>query len=101
VSEKMKCSRCRQPISDEVYGQIRERERRYCNCAECGEVCSDYYMVRNEVWAAAGMSHGVLHLRCLEKRLGRDLTLDDFMDSPANAAIRFGWRMCSDARNSL
>jgi hypothetical protein len=72
-------------------------------CADCGRDTlgtsdHDYYMVRDEVWAAAGMpatdpfrdphQPGVfLHRRCLEKRLGRQLVRDDYTSAPVNAPI--------------
>lgn len=42
----------------------------------------DSYIVRDEVWREAGMdgySSGFLCTPCLQKRLGRDLTDDDFL----------------------
>jgi hypothetical protein len=41
---------------------------------------SEIYMVRNKVWAAAGMEPGggCLCIGCLEKRLGRQLRPKDF-----------------------
>jgi hypothetical protein len=56
----------------------------------------DWYVVHDHVWAAAGMpvdpdreppcaGEGFLHVLCLEKRLGRELTADDFpADVPLN-----------------
>jgi hypothetical protein len=43
-------------------------------------------MVHDAVWKAAGMEPygGVLCIGCLEERLGRHLTADDFMDVPLN-----------------
>jgi hypothetical protein len=39
-----------------------------------------YYMVTDELWAASGMkpNGGMLCLGCLEQRIGRPLTVDDF-----------------------
>ena len=47
-------------------------------------------MVRNAVWAAAGMDSyqaGYLHMRCLEERLGRKLTGSDVLVLFTNAGI--------------
>jgi hypothetical protein len=54
--------------------------------ADLGEV----YMVHNELWARAGMepNGGFLCIGCLERRLGRRLTPDDFTDCPLNADQR-------------
>jgi len=38
------------------------------------------YMVHNDVWAAAGLTDGWACVGCLEERLGRELTPDDFGD---------------------
>jgi hypothetical protein len=59
-----------------------EIDRRFhCgDCDKCTSSIGEYYMVRNEIWAASGLepNDGMLCLRCLERRLGRELTLDDF-----------------------
>jgi hypothetical protein len=46
----------------------------------------EWYMVHDDVWKAAGMETmgGALCIGCLEERLGRDLTADDFKDCPLN-----------------
>lgn len=59
------------------------------------------YVLCDEVWRATGLAYhdGVLHLECVEKRIGRELRLDDFSDKPKknghniNDAIRFGARL--------
>lgn len=51
----------------------------------------EWYMVKDEVWAEAGLradrkSHGeFLCIGCLESRLGRELTPEDFGPEPVNA----------------
>lgn len=66
-------------------------------CVDCGvdtyaRGVDEYYMVHNEVWAAAGMlpRDGMLCIGCLEARLGRRLTAVDFTDVPVND-LRWGW----------
>jgi hypothetical protein len=59
-----------------------EIDRRF-HCVDCGKCTSssgEYYMVRDEIWAASGLGpiDGMLCLRCLERRIERELTLDDF-----------------------
>jgi hypothetical protein len=62
-------------------------------CKKCARLCldcdkdtvtgdGDYYMVRDEVWAASGVTPGggMLCITCLERRVGRELTLADFRD---------------------
>ena len=48
-------------------------------CDDCGSR-ADYYMVQNDVWTAAGnpSSDGIICIACLEDRLDRRLTRDDF-----------------------
>lgn len=70
------------------------------SCRDCGEPIAEYervgwlrvwrpvwpwewYMVRDEVWAAARMTEGFLCVGCLEGRLERPLTQRDFADVPA------------------
>lgn len=78
-------------------------------CMECRRI--DLYMVRDEVWMTAVPNYFRLRpsrrredlltnlcLRCLEKRLGRPLTLQDFTDTEVNDPIRFGWDMALRAR---
>jgi len=53
-------------------------------CVDCGKpfYLDHEYIVRNAVWAAAGMkgwASGLLHRPCLEKRLGRKVTVDEFL----------------------
>lgn len=68
------------------------------DCKDCSKsTFDDYYMVKDEIWAEAGMpaiaprhDTGMLHRACLEKRIGRPLTLDDYTDYPVNNWIREG-----------
>lgn len=64
-------------------------------CLHCQEPMGmDYYMVTDQVWISAGVPEKAeLHLTCLETRLGRRLTIEDFTDVPVNQMIRFGWEM--------
>jgi hypothetical protein len=75
-------------------------------CADCGKgtlrsLNGDWYMVHDEVWAAACMPSRVdlgstengghrgayLCRHCLEKRLGRRLTRNDYTSAPVNSRI--------------
>ncbi|MGA2321569.1 MAG: hypothetical protein ABSG95_12645 [Solirubrobacteraceae bacterium] len=67
-------------------------------CADCGVNTTPYtgkrgcrhigrwedYMVRDEIWTAAGVGEGFLCVGCLELRLGRRLESGDFVDVPIN-----------------
>ena len=76
-------------------------------CVDCGTDTnptngqrSEFYMVHDEVWAAAGIepNGGCLCVGCLEKRLGRKLWSGDFRDVPINDLTNqdgekaFSWR---------
>lgn len=59
------------------------------DCKDCNKSTfrSDYnyYMVKNELWAKAfGAGPGMLCIPCLEKRIGRELVIDDFAKVPLN-----------------
>jgi hypothetical protein len=57
------------------------------SCEDCGtSTFGEYYMVHDEVWADTGMAPdgGLLCVGCLERRLGRRLTPDDFTSCPLN-----------------
>lgn len=56
-------------------------------CQSCGTGNLAPYMVRDEVWSAAGFREGLACVRCVQARLGRRLTLDDFADLPVNEIV--------------
>jgi hypothetical protein len=65
------------------------QEEAEANCVDCrwnAVRLGEWYMVHDDVWKAAGMETmgGALCIGCLEERLGRDLTADDFKDCPLN-----------------
>jgi hypothetical protein len=62
-------------------------------CRDCGidtlpagwDARAEWYMVHDEIWSAAGMPpRGYLCIGCLQRRLGRELTRDDFTDALVN-----------------
>jgi len=53
-------------------------------CHDCESEDFQYYSVKNELWEQYGFGLGLLCLPCFEKRLGRKLTKDDFIDCPLN-----------------
>jgi hypothetical protein len=49
----------------------------------------EYYMIHNELWAQANPQiNGMLCIGCLEIRLGRTLTSEDFTDASINRPYR-------------
>ena len=56
-------------------------------CVDCEVhtgIIGDYYMVHKHLWAEFGSDDGMLCIACLENRMGRTLTPDDFSDAPVN-----------------
>lgn len=67
-----------------------ERDIKQWTCEDCGIDTFltrnvDYYMVYDAIWQRHGCAFGMLHIACLEKRMGRKLVApDDFTDCPVN-----------------
>ena len=61
----------------------------YCDdCGECTNCIGEYYMVEDEVWYSAlspMRKADMLCVGCVELRIGRLLTKDDFSDAPLNS----------------
>ena len=79
-------------VPDEYDDDRFEALCRDCGVDTLGTPEGDWYMVRDEVWAAAGMPSTsefdvFLHRRCLEERLGRRLTAADYTDAPVKPAV--------------
>lgn len=73
--------------------------RRPWTCVVCEKPTMDAYMVRNEVWVAAGFGpRDLAHPTCLEHRLGRPLGLGDLSDAPINDIIRWAWSRGTESR---
>lgn len=65
-------------------------------CHACGGVTFSMYAVYNSVWLKAMpglLEHEHLHLECLERKLGRFLSIADFPYLPVNYQIFFGLRL--------
>ena len=44
----------------------------------------EYYMVHADIWQKHGAGYGMLCVGCLEDRMGRRLSAEDFTDAPVN-----------------
>jgi hypothetical protein len=56
-------------------------------CTNCN---GEYYMVHDDVWSSAfSKKRGMLCIGCLESRLGKLLTKDDFTAAPLNSMNLF------------
>jgi hypothetical protein len=63
------------------------RKNRKWLCVDCGECTKlEHYFVKNTVWQGlANMPEaGMLHVLCLERRIGRKLNPTDFTDAHIN-----------------
>ena len=57
-------------------------------CPHCKKETYDDYMVKDEVWKAAGLTYRQnVHLRCLAEMLGRPLMPDDLTEVPVNEDV--------------
>jgi hypothetical protein len=68
-------------------------------CVDCGKDTGggEYYTVEDDLWAASGAEDGMLCLACLERRIGRPLTEDDFTALCPTASA---WKRHLAARHS-
>lgn len=64
------------------------RQKSFC-CYDCEIEDPDYYMVKEEIWKEYGASLGQLCFKCLEKRMGRKLKVEDFTDCLVNNENEF------------
>jgi hypothetical protein len=58
-------------------------------CHDCDDDDIEYYMVQNDLWEKYGCGLGMLCIDCLEERIGRKLTVEDFTDCNANDECDF------------
>lgn len=73
-------------------------------CHHCGEEhVFDGYYVRAEVWKETGLPRVgyLLHIHCLEKVIGRSLTINDFTDGAINTLIRVGYEIAKRELDEL
>ncbi len=90
-----------------------EKINKWGRCVDCNHL-GDYYMLLDKVWKEAFPNYVEvkkkrrledtnasvqLCLRCVEKRLDRPLTIDDFTTAPVNDSIVFGYQMGKAARS--
>lgn len=73
-----------------------EEHKALCDrlCAHCGRRSGTGFMLKNEVWRAAGLDDDqIVHLWCVEVLLGRSLDHDDFIaDLPINQNVLWALR---------
>jgi hypothetical protein len=74
-------------------------------CLDCRKdtyKMGEYYMVIDAVWAEANPNKkGMLCIGCLEKRLGRALTIRDFLWCPLNVMNVFDGTTSKRLKNRL
>ena len=71
----------------------------HSRCAHCKDLIAYEYSLNDKVWEQTGIGYhgGVLHFECVEKLIGRKLTLDDFAPYRNNDGIR--WALKNLARS--
>lgn len=57
-----------------------EDEIKRFTCFDCGEKDYDMYMVNTDIWNEYGTGRNTLCVDCLENRMGRKLTCNDFSE---------------------
>jgi len=74
----------------ETISELKEYLKEF-DCVDCGEnthrlFLREYYMIDFDLWNSVMVSQntGMLCIGCLETRLGRKLTTDDFIEAPIN-----------------
>lgn len=83
-----------QHLRDLISDTRREAEAHYFICLHCKKACHDNYMLKHELGRGElGLANdaGVLHLRCVEELLGRDMYITDLMDAPVNEQLKLLW----------
>lgn len=83
-------------LCDGTGGVTQEQMNALLLCFDCLHKHGSY-MVRDDLWRRATRGRGgtkiMLCVNCLVKRIGRDLTANDFLDKPINDVIRYAFRM--------
>jgi hypothetical protein len=61
-------------------------------CQDCGLDTRnyEYYSIKTEIWSTVTKQSGMLCISCLEKRLGRELQGEDFLECPLNV-LSYSW----------
>lgn len=62
-------------------------------CDECKTEDLFTVMLHDNLWLSIANKRDVLCVNCIEKRLGRKLTLDDLRPCEATRGIQFGYAM--------
>jgi hypothetical protein len=78
LPKQHRCTECDRAHFDPA--GLKQLEEHHNRCAHCGDDIYYQYVLKNNVWEQTGLGYhaGVLHLPCVEKLIGRQLTLDDF-----------------------
>ena len=113
-SRKKKTQRTRQKSTHRVQtselllnylsGLAMECQSDLAPCNDCGKrtlLMGEYYMVNDSVWEATNGGSGFLCIGCLETRINRELTPDDFKDVPLNNIEEYGDIMSKKLRSRI
>lgn len=77
-------------MCDDLIANYKRDGKRFTECVDCKKHCLEPFMVHDSVWAdEAGLDKkGVMHMECLEKRLGRAIEIKDLTKFPINDPLR-------------
>ena len=67
-------------------------------CKQCNEYWFNCFTIHDELWLSLPTvgPRGWYCMPCVEKDLGRPLTIDDFDQSPCNDLLRIGYAMAEE-----
>jgi hypothetical protein len=68
----------------------KEFERRIITCKDCGSIRIAMFMIDHELWASVCKKEEILCFKCFEKRLGREVTINDFLPSRLTEEVKLG-----------
>lgn len=93
-------------VRDKLYTSTTQRTRHFKGCLDCHTFKTPWYIVRDSIWKEAIPNYNEIKksnppehpielcFDCLEKRLGRQLTIDDFdLTKNINTSLLFGFMM--------
>lgn len=90
-------------LAEEKHQEYIDTLRGIYNCKDCkihtGKA-EEYYMVTDSIWNQYGARSGMLCIGCLEKRMGRQLTPNDFPEAIINDP-NCGRRMSQRLKNRI
>lgn len=98
----MKLERVTQVLAQLLARKLEKKHPKFA-CLDCG-LMPDYFMVHDDIWHTSGFpKHAFACIPCLEKRIGRRLTIYNFNPNVhVNHPIFIGYKLAlEDERNKV